>query len=323
LTVATTAPRSESLRAASGPAGTSGALEAVRRAGAAVVVSAVVGVGVEAAVVAGAELVVVDGVGVGVPVDVGVGVPVDVGVGVPVGEWPLVHVTELPSADRTQVICDPVLPVEVGAGVGVADPLPALGGFGVVVVVVRGVRGVPGTLTGTVVVVTVRPPLVTALPTREGEVTLVVREPAARLLLTALAIAMAPDCASFAPAYPAFWVVRAWSILRNQSATAATCCATCSARCWSGVSGGATGPGTTVGAAVAGAATAVATAAGTPAIPRTRAVPAATKRVAPIAAPSRGLGVAVKRWIKPMRLPVDWRSRCRFRWRSKTRRFGR
>jgi hypothetical protein len=211
--------------APSGPTGVAGALEAVSRAGAAVVV--VVAVGVGAAVVAAAELVVVDGVAV--VVGVGVAVVVVVGVGVPVGDVPLVQVTELPSADRTQCICEPVLPVEVGEGVGVADPLPDLGGFGVVVTVVSGVPGCPAPLPGTVVVVTVRAPVVvTAPPSRDGEPTLTVRvrAPAAAALLTAFAIATAPDCASFAPAYPAFWTATASSILRNQSATPATWLAT-------------------------------------------------------------------------------------------------
>ena len=125
----------------------------------------------------------------------------------PVGEVPLVQVTELPSADRTHVICEPVLPVDVGDGVGLADPLPGLGGFGVVVIVVVVVRGVGGCTTATPpvvrVVVTVRPPLVTTEPPApEGEVTLTVRcpAPAATAALTAFAIETAPAWASFAPA---------------------------------------------------------------------------------------------------------------------------
>jgi hypothetical protein len=58
---------------------------------------------------------------VGVAVGVGVGVPV----GVAVGVVPDVQVTELPSGDRTQVICDPVLDAGVvGLGVGTEDPVP-------------------------------------------------------------------------------------------------------------------------------------------------------------------------------------------------------
>jgi hypothetical protein len=137
---------------------------------------------------------------------VGVGLAVPEGVGVPVGAVPLVQVTELPSADRTHVICEPVLPVDVGDGVGLADPLPGLGGFGVVVIVVV-VRGVGACTTAVPpvvrVVVTVRPPLViTEPPAPEGEVTLTVRCPAAAATaaLTVFAIATAPAWASFAPA---------------------------------------------------------------------------------------------------------------------------
>jgi hypothetical protein len=323
LTVATTELSSESVSAASGPTGVAGALDAVSRAGA--VVDPVVAAGVEAD--AGAELVevgagvVVVGALVGVVVGVGLGVVVP-GVGVPVGDVPLVQVTELPSAERTQVIWDPVLPVEVGEGVGVADPLPALGGFGVVVTVVTVVPGCPGTLPGTVVVVMVRAPfVVTPAPSLEGELTLTVREPelAATVLLTALAMATAPAWASLAPAYPVFCVVTASSILRNQSATAPTWSAICAARTCSGVSGAATGPATAAGVVDAGDSAAVAeaaTAAGIPAMPRTSAVPAATNRAGRMTAPSLGLGVAVKRWIKPMRLPVESAAGVGYRWRA-------
>jgi hypothetical protein len=176
-----------------------------------------VGVGSGAADSAGAGVVVV-GVGVdvvagvvGVEVAVGVGVAVVVGVGVPVGRVPLVQVTELPSAERTHTICEPVLAGVVVDGVGVADPVPDLGGLGlvtiVVTVVVLGV-GVTGTTVaprGTVVVVTVRLPA--EFPVRadvavpaEGRPSDSGVAPAARAALTAFAMATAPLCASFAPA---------------------------------------------------------------------------------------------------------------------------
>ena len=120
-------------------------------------------------------------VGVWVALGVGVGLAVPEGVGVPVGAVPLVQVTELPSADRTHVICEPVLPVDVGDGVGLADPLPGLGGFGVVVIVVV-VRGVGACTTDTCPWCASSSPCVrrsssTEPPAPEGEVTLTVRCP--------------------------------------------------------------------------------------------------------------------------------------------------
>ncbi|MEO7131028.1 MAG: hypothetical protein ABIZ07_06600 [Dermatophilaceae bacterium] len=80
-------------------------------------------VGVEDSVGAGAWVVVV-AAGVGVPVVV---VSADAGAFVALGVdvVPELHVTEFPSAERTHVICDPVLPGGVVADVvGTDEPVP-------------------------------------------------------------------------------------------------------------------------------------------------------------------------------------------------------
>ncbi|MDA8440088.1 MAG: hypothetical protein M0Z51_14690 [Propionibacterium sp.] len=145
---ATAVSRSAWVRSALGPTGVAGATSASRNEGVpdAVGVEVPLDVGVLDAV--GVDVTVLDAVGVdvtvldadGVAEVVAVGVLVVVGAGelvVGAGELvvglavdlagvPELHVTELPSADRTQTICDPLLPDGLGAEPGTAEPDPGL-----------------------------------------------------------------------------------------------------------------------------------------------------------------------------------------------------
>ena len=89
------------------------------------VVEVAVAVGVAVVVVGAGVLLVVVAVALGeLVVAVALGVALTVGVAVDLAGVPEVQVTEFPSAERTQVMCDPVLPDGVCAGDGTLDPDP-------------------------------------------------------------------------------------------------------------------------------------------------------------------------------------------------------